>query len=138
LIFYHMLKRIVLIRSLTFFIIVIWVLISQLIISFKMMKISFVELWKFCRSCLIIFPQTQISSKEFVENIIKNFFCIVHLFTGFNCDSRQGKLKLKQNKSRISLMLKFRIIQIFGVCIYKEMFVIKFIFFNSTWRNHSW
>lgn len=133
-----MLKRIVFIRFLAFFIIIIWVLISQLIIGFKMIKIGFVELWKFCRSYLIIFPQTEISSKEFVENIIKNFFCIVHLFTGLNCNSRQGKLKLKQNKSRISLMFEFRIVEVFGVGVNKEMFVIKLIFFDSAWWYHSW
>lgn len=132
-----MLKRIVFIRSLALFIIIIRVLISQLIIFFEMMKIGFVELWKFCGSYLIIFPQTKISSKEFVQNIIKNLFSIVHLFTSFNCNSRQSKLKLEQNKSRISLMLQFRVIKVFGVSINKKMFVIKLIFFNSTWWHHS-
>lgn len=103
-----------------------------------MMKVSFIQLWRFSGFNLIIFSETEIISKEFIKYVVENLFSIVHLFTRFDCYSWKCKFKFKQNKSRITLMFEFGIIEIFGVSINKEMLVIKLIFFNSTWRDNSW
>lgn len=133
-----MLKWIVLIWGLTLSVFIIWILVCDLIVGFEMMKVSFIQLWRFSSFDLIIFSETEVISKKFIKNIIENLFSIVHLFTRFDCYSWKCKFKFKQNKSRISLMFKLRIIEIFWVSINKEMFVIKLILFNSTWRDHSW
>lgn len=95
---YHLLKRVVLIFSLAFIIFVIILVLYDFVIFFKIMEKDLIKVRQFWRFIpdLLVFPQIQIPSEEFIEDIIVDFFRVVHLFARLNSNSPQCKLKLEK------------------------------------------
>jgi hypothetical protein len=81
---------------------------------------------------LLIFSKTQITSKKLVQKIIIHFLSVIHFLACFYGNPSQGELKLKQQKTRIPLMSKFRVIEILRVRIDQKMLIVEFVLFDIT------
>ena len=86
---------------------------------------------------LLIFSKTQITSKKLVQKIVIHFLSVIHFLACFYGNPSQGELKLKQQKTRVTLMSKLRVIEILGVWIDQKMLIVEFVLFDITWGYNS-
>lgn len=84
-----MFERIVLITCFALNVLMICFLLYDLIILFQIVKVGFIKIWDFERLVfdLVVFPETEIISEEFSEDIVIHFFGVIDFLASFNCDS---------------------------------------------------
>ena len=75
-----------------------------------------------CQFCFLldfgVGSQSEVSFEEFVNYVVVNFLCILHLLAGFDSNSGQGYDKLEHGQTRIPIVLHTGILQILAVGIH--------------------